>query len=207
MGALDVAGVIGTWVAAFIAIVALVGIIGPILIWRASRTERHRALAAVGNDNNYDFISRGIHAGPDIWLLQRVKVPLLRTAPVAIDESFVLNVDAVKESNSPATWVNLGHLVSAYGVVYARGDNLKIYHARTFLPVHKLWLLAIGLAGRYGERKDKGKFRSESRVVRTSTPGGARDSRLGVLSARESMSRDRAQASHHDFLESLEASL
>ncbi len=189
MGALDVAGVIGTWVAAFVAIVALVGIIGPILIWRASRTERHRALAAVSNDNNYDFISRGIHAGPDIWLLQRVKVPLLHTAPVTIDESFVLNVDAVKESTSPATWVSLGHLVRAYGVVYARGDNLRIYQARTFLPVHKLWLLAICLAGRYGERKDKGKFRSESRVVRTSTPRGAR--------AREFLfcesSRDRGQ--------------
>ncbi len=189
MGALDVAGVIGTWVAAFVAIVALVGIIGPILIWRASRTERHRALAAVSNDNNYDFISRGIHAGPDIWLLQRVKVPLLHTAPVTIDESFVLNVDAVKESTSPATWVSLGHLVRAYGVVYARGDNLRIYQARTFLPVHKLWLLAIGLAGRYGERKDKGKFRSERR---TAIP--ARAPRRAALSARESMSRDRGQS-------------
>ena len=194
MGALDVASVIGSWVAAIIAIVALVGIIGRILIWRASRTERHRALAAVSNDNNYDFISRGIHAGPGIWLLQRVKVPLLHTAPVTIDESFVLNVDAVKESTSPATWVNLGNLIRAYGIVYSRGDNLKIYQARTFLPVHKLWLLAIGLAGRYGERKDKGKFRSESRVVRTSTPRGARDSRPVILSARESMSRDRGQS-------------
>lgn len=196
MGALDVAGVIGTWVAAIIAIVALVGIIGPILIWRASRTERHRALAAVSNDNNYDFISCGIHAGPGIWLLQRVKVPLLHTAPVTIDGSFVLNVDAVKESTSPATWVNLGNLIRAYGIVYARGDNLKIYQARTFLPVHKLWLLAIGLAGRYGERKDKGKFRSESRVVRTTTPRGARDSRLAFLPARESMrlGRDRGQS-------------
>ena len=61
MAALDTASVIGTWVAAFVAILALVGIIGPILIWRASTTERHLAIAAINDDYN-TFKSRGIHA-------------------------------------------------------------------------------------------------------------------------------------------------
>ncbi|KAG7008493.1 hypothetical protein G7Y79_00005g016340 [Physcia stellaris] len=115
MGSLDIAGVIGTWAAAFIAILALVGIIGPILIWRASRTERHKALAAAANDN--EFITKGIHAGPNIWLLQRVKASLLKTAPVLIDSTFVLNHTAFKEVTMETTWVSLGHLIKAYGLM------------------------------------------------------------------------------------------
>ena len=173
MGSLEIAGVVGTWVAAFFAIVALVGIIGPILIWRASRTERHKALAAVANTDN-EFITKGIHAGPNIWLLQRVKAPLLKTAPVVIDRTFVLDPNAFKEVNVETTWVSLGHLIKAYGVKYSRGDNLEIQRDRAFLPVHRVWLLAIGLIGRYGDRKDKGKFKSRNRVVRLSTPSARR---------------------------------
>lgn len=181
MAALDIAGVIGTWVAAFIAIVALVGIIGPILIWRASRTERHKALAAAANTDN-EFITKGIHAGPNIWLLQRVKAPLLKTATVLIDSTFVLDPNAFKEVTVGTTWVSLGHLIKAYGVTYSRGDSLEILRDRAYLPVHKIWLLAIGLIGRYGERKDRGKFRSTKRVVRLSTPSAShRVGRTGLI--------------------------
>jgi hypothetical protein len=40
----DIASVVGTWVAAGVAIIALLGVVGPLLIWRASRTERNRAI-------------------------------------------------------------------------------------------------------------------------------------------------------------------
>ena len=180
MDSLDLAGVIGTWVAAFFAIVALVGIIGPILIWRASRTDRHKALAAAANDN--EFVTKGIHAGPNIWLLQRVKAPLLKTAPLLIDRTFVLDPNAFKEVTVETTWVILGHLIKAYGVTYSRGDSLEIRQDRAFFPVHKIWLLAIGLIGRYGQRKDRGKFKGKKRAVRVSTPGASyqRASELGL---------------------------
>jgi len=185
-GALEVAGVIGTWVAAFFAIVALVGIIGPVLIWRASRTERHQALAAIGNDN-HGFVSRGIHAGPSIWLLQRVRAPLLDKGPKAIDSSFALNIDTIKETASESSWVQFGVLVKTYGVDFRRGDDIEIYSARSFLPVHKLWLLCIGLVGRYGDRGDKGKLASSSRVVSLATP---RIQRNGPTRARLSIDDD-----------------
>ncbi len=136
MGSLDLAGVIGTWMAAGIAIIALAGIIGPILIWRASRTERHQALAGVRN-SDCDFITKGLHVGPNIWLWQRIKAPLLDKAPTIIDQSFVLNVATTKFdlSQEQAGWVNLGHLLQGYGVVYPQGDNLYIQHTRAYLPL------------------------------------------------------------------------
>jgi pilus assembly protein TadC len=65
MGATDIASVVGTWVAAFVAIIALVGIVGPFLILRASRTERNKAIAAI-DDENHQFIGKGV------WLLPKV---------------------------------------------------------------------------------------------------------------------------------------
>ena len=164
MAALDIAGVIGTWVAAFVAILALVGIIGPILIWRASRTERHLAIAAV-DDDNHTFISRGVHAGPGIWLLQRMRAPLLDIAPASFEQSISLSLDAVKEPISSTNWVQFGILLQAYGVEYRTGDRIVIWNRKTFLPVHKFWILFLGLKGRYGERRDLARLRSGIRSV------------------------------------------
>lgn len=48
---LDIAGVVGTWVAAGLAVIALFGVVGPILVLRASRTERHKAIIGIGPRN------------------------------------------------------------------------------------------------------------------------------------------------------------
>ena len=169
MAALDIASVIGTWVAAFVAILALIGIIGPILIWRASRTERHLAIAAV-DDDNHTFISRGVHAGPRIWLLQRMRAPLLDKAPASFEQSISLSLDAVKEPISSTNWVQFGILLQAYGVDYRTGDRIEIRNRKTHLPVHKFWILFLGLKGRYGERRDLARLRSGIRGVVFAAP-------------------------------------
>ena len=138
--------------------------------WRASRTERQQALATI-DDKDHRFISRGIHAGPNIWLLKRVRAPILEKAPTIIDDSFTLIVAALGETMSTSGWVHLAMLLSAYGVRFPKGDSISIHAGFTTLPVHKLWLLPIGLRGRYRARRDKGRMRPPTRVVRLSTPG------------------------------------
>lgn len=88
---LDLAGVIGTWVAAFLALVALVGIVGPILVWRASRTETQQALAKVdaGMAESAGFVGKGIHVWPGIRLFRRVRAPMLQHEPVL--ENFTMS--------------------------------------------------------------------------------------------------------------------
>ena len=164
MAALDIASVIGTWVAALVAILALVGIIGPVLIWRASRTERHLAISAIDDDDN-TFRSRGIHAGPGIWLLQRMRAPILNITPASFEESISLNFDVVKEPISTTNWVQFGILLQAYGVRYGTGDRIEIRNRKTHLPVHKFWILFLGLKGRYCKRTDLGRLRSSLRSV------------------------------------------
>ena len=65
MASLDVASLVGIWVPAIVPLVAPIGIIDPVLVWRASRTQRRQALAKAGRNNN-GFLSRGIRAGPGI---------------------------------------------------------------------------------------------------------------------------------------------
>ena len=134
MAALDIASVIGTWVAAFVAVLALVGIIGPILIWRASRTERHLAIAAIEDDNN-TFKSRGIHAGPGIWLLQRIRAPMLDSPLASFEELVSLSLGMVKEPISSTSWIQFGYLLQAYGEKYRTGGRLEIWNRKAYLPV------------------------------------------------------------------------
>ena len=170
MAALDIASVIGTWVAAFVAILALVGIIGPVLIWRAPRTERHLAIPAIDDDNN-TFRSRGIHAGPGIWLFQRMRAPILNIAPSSFEEIISLSLDVVKEPISTTNWVQFGMLLQAYGVRYGTGDRIEIRSRKTHLSVHKSWILFLGLKGRYCKRRDLGRLRSHLRTVVISPRG------------------------------------
>lgn len=170
MAALDIASVIGTWVAAFVAILALLGIVGPVLIWRASRTERHLAIAAIDDENNI-FRSRGIHAGPGIWLLQRMRTPMLNMAPASVEKSVSLSLDAVKEPISTTNWVQFGILLQAYGARYRTGDGTEIRNKKAHLLVHKFWILFFGLIGRYGKRRDLGRLRLGIQRVRFSAGG------------------------------------
>lgn len=73
------AGTIGTWVAVFLAILALAGILPVYLLICTSRQEKSRAVAAV-DDPAARFVSRGFRAP---WLrgFQKVKVTDLRNAP------------------------------------------------------------------------------------------------------------------------------
>jgi hypothetical protein len=162
MSSLEVAGVIGTWVAAFIAIVALVSIVGPVLIWLASRTDRQKALDSVGRDNN-GFISNGYHLGPNIYLGRRIRVPRLKMVGVTrlFTENPRWNAGELKEFDTPATWVRLGALLRAYGVEFGTGDDLVFRNGKTYLPVHPSWILALGLIGRYSYRRDKGRLNSK----------------------------------------------
>ena len=151
MANLDVASLVGTWVAANAALVALIGIIGPVLVWRASRTQRHQAHARVGRNNN-GFLSRGIRAGPGTYLLVQVKAPHFKNAPF-LNHDFSIDTAKLKYAGSPSSWVNFASLLTAYNIHCERGNHFVIEGATTLLPVHRLWILGLGLVGRYGLRK------------------------------------------------------
>ena len=144
MAALDTASVIGTWVAAFVAILALLGIVGHVLIWRASGTERHLAIAAIDDENNI-FRSRSIHTGPGIWLLQRMRTSILNMAPASVEQSVSVSLDAIKEPISATNWVQYGILLQAYGARDRTGDGIEIRIKKAHLMVHKFWILFFGL--------------------------------------------------------------
>jgi uncharacterized Tic20 family protein len=59
MASTEVTSTIGTWIAAFLAVLALFGIIGPWLVWRTLRSERHVAISTIDDPKN-QFIFPGI---------------------------------------------------------------------------------------------------------------------------------------------------
>lgn len=105
-------------------------------------------------------MSKGISLGPNTYLGQRIRAPLLKSAPRLTDGAFEGKSVSLKEPRSPSTWVQFGALLHAYWMKFSRGDSLVIKNEKTLLPVHPLWLLSIGLLGRYSKRRDKGRFGS-----------------------------------------------
>lgn len=149
----SLAGTVGTWVAVFLALVALVAIVGPVTIWAAARTERNKALHDAG-DTKQPFIGSGFHfVGFDVRLFRRIRAPILDRIP----EKPVLVLDKARfiETKSRATWVQFASLLLAYGVTPERGDNLVIYHGKAILPVHRIWILIVGLTGRYTTKESR----------------------------------------------------
>lgn len=141
---------IGTWVGAGIGIIALIGIVGPVLVFLASRTERHKTLSTMGAETN-GYISPGWHLGPNIFLGQRIKAPDLRERK--FDGIFNLDTASLKAVKTDAHWVHFGVLLEAYGMTFARGGDISIKEGKTYLPVHPSWILAIGILGRYSSRR------------------------------------------------------
>lgn len=160
MSSLEVAGVAGTWVAAGLAVIALIGIAGQIVAWRTSRTERYKAISAVG-PVSYGFIGKGWWAGPNTRIYRRISVPDIKderyfasAGQVWTYERYEHLSDSLRTSN----WVHFGGLLKCYKFDLRYGNVLDIQGGRTFLPVHRSYLMAIGILGRVARRPDKGKW-------------------------------------------------
>ncbi|KAK7999300.1 hypothetical protein PG990_011900 [Apiospora arundinis] len=153
---LDLISTIGTWVGAGIGLIALIGIVGPALIWYASTRDKQKTLDEIGNENN-DYLSRGFHMGPNIWLGRQVRAPLLRNADSlkTLDVLPTLDARKIKSLQTNKSWVLYGLLLEAYGIPFKKGDGLYIRKNKALLAVHRSWILTVGLLGRYSDRKNQ----------------------------------------------------
>ncbi|KAJ5795160.1 hypothetical protein N7457_001759 [Penicillium paradoxum] len=71
---IDIISTAGTWLAVFLALVALVGILGPWLAIRAAFSDKNRALNAV-YDMHGDYVTRGIVISGNLRLFRQTKIP------------------------------------------------------------------------------------------------------------------------------------
>ena len=149
MTSLEVAGVAGTWVAAGLAVIALIGIAGQIVAWRTSRTERYKAISAVG-PVNYGFVGKGWWAGPNTRVYRRITAPDIKdekpfekAGQVWTYEGYEHLSDSLRTSN----WVHFGGLLKCYKFDLRYGNVLDIQQGRTWLPIHLSYLIAIGILG------------------------------------------------------------
>ncbi|KAI0177743.1 hypothetical protein BJ166DRAFT_30422 [Pestalotiopsis sp. NC0098] len=156
----DKASTIGTMVAAFLAFIALAGVVGPILVWRASRTEKHKAIDLLekGEAQNGGFITDGLRVSPTIRLFRRVRVPMLKKGPNLPGMTLSWKDDSTSVHQSSASWVQLSVALSCYGVCTDIGPFLSISADKTWLPVHKNWIMILGLMGRFSKRPDEGRL-------------------------------------------------
>ena len=160
MGSLDLAGVIGTWVAAGLALIALLGVVAPILIWRASRTERHQAIVRIGL-RNYGYVSRGIPVWPGVRLWQTVRAPRINMAKKFKDEEwnhFDMNRMRITNgeiADSPASWVSFGAFLGGYSVAFETDGDVAIKEGIAMLPVNKAFLMTFALVGRFSDEPNR----------------------------------------------------
>lgn len=175
--AADVASAIGTWLATVIAIVALVGVVGPYVALQASLSDRNRAMNAV-QDFSEKYVTRGYRLTRGMRVFRRIRVPNLSPSyitneaekkplvpPAATQGLWMLRGRNYQPFNTG--WAKLAELIGAYEVHEGKSDDavdlaiprdgtLEIVNSRTALVVSKHWILLLGLLGRYGKRSDKG---------------------------------------------------
>lgn len=155
---IDLAGAIGTWVAVFLALVALGGILPGIFLYRASKTQKAQALALV-DDPDQSFV-RHVNL-PGMRLSRLSGIPDLREPPnlQALDLMQPPEPRRLGSQQSTTCWINFAQIVNALfpGIKTASGeDALEYEDGQSYLPVHCLWILLLGVLHRYGARYDLG---------------------------------------------------
>lgn len=213
MSGTDVASLVGTWVAAGVAIVALVGIIGPLLVWRASRSERHKALVAIGTNNN-GYVSRGLTVWPGVRSLQKVYAPKLRKARLFTDKEWVsFGLPHAKPlPESPATWVQFGACLQYYGLKLDTTADITVREGKSFIPISREYMTLFLLLGRYSDKIGKQHVRDKSeRLTATmlrkrtrSTHRSYGDSKLYGLTGTLTFVPQAERSCHATFTENLD---
>ncbi|KAG9252360.1 uncharacterized protein F5Z01DRAFT_224444 [Emericellopsis atlantica] len=169
---------IGTWLGAAVAIIALVGVVGPYLALRASLSDSNRALNAVKDDSG-KYVTRGYRFTRGMRVFRRIRVPDLAPSYIS-NETTTIPLVAPAATRGPWTirgrksyqqfntsWAKLAELIESYqahdldgeaevDLCVPRGGTLEIVQSQTALVASKYWVLILGLLGRYGNRPDKG---------------------------------------------------
>ncbi|KAI9660517.1 MAG: hypothetical protein M1821_009868 [Bathelium mastoideum] len=152
---LDIAGVAGTWAAVSLAIIGLVGVVGPLLAFQQQRNEHYIGINSV-DDRRHDFVGRGFKLFFTPRLFQGIRVPDLSKPPRLVNIPRVRKDKLLGRAESQTGWVTFARLLNVYGLHFEITNKLAASSVGTEIPVHRLWLFAFGLLGRYGERPDKG---------------------------------------------------
>jgi hypothetical protein len=168
---IDLLGLVGTWLAAILALVALAGIIPAYILYRESQTGHYEALSLI-DDPLHKYISKGYTLLPGKQFLRSVKIPNLTVPPRLTAEdtpSQQLRIqrecEVLDREGSPSltAWVNFANVLRAYGICHIPlTGKIKISGRESLLPVHRGWILLLGLADRNGHRVDYGLFEGES---------------------------------------------
>ncbi|KXH27639.1 hypothetical protein CSAL01_04510 [Colletotrichum salicis] len=132
MANLDLASTVDTWVAAFLALLALGVFVGPFFVWRANQTERHKALDKLekGEAEGGGFVSKSLR------LFRRVRVPELSKEPQFSGRQLVGSGEARTVSPESAGWIQLCLLIKAHGVDMSLSDPLAIDEEKTVATPH-----------------------------------------------------------------------
>ena len=155
----NLAGVIGTWVSVSLALIALFGIVTPILLMRRARDERRIALSKIDDESN-EIVHPGIKI-PFLPAIRRtIHVPNLQAPPQLASKVRRRHNRPLNRAPSVTSWVMFARTLKAYNITQPATGTLKIYQSQSWLPVHRLWIFTFGLLGRYGYRPDKGRLRS-----------------------------------------------
>lgn len=183
VGSVEVSSDVGTWVAAFFAVFALVGVIAPWLALQAAFSDKNRALNSI-RDVPQKYVTRGLRVSRRFYLMRRIHVPDLSPIYVSNDPSLPILISPPIASNIwtlsstrygdwNTGWAKLCELIQAYDVHDVEsgnkipldippGGNLEIVDGSTALVVSKYWILLVGLLGRYGKRNDRGILQKSS---------------------------------------------
>jgi hypothetical protein len=179
----DIASAVGTWLAVVLALVALFGIIAPFLLWTTLRSERHIAHQAI-DDPLHLFVSSGIRIWHNTRILRRARVPRLTDIPQLPKEfNGQRKDDCLKDPPSITGWIGFCSALRAFSLPGSKNRNgdLVVEGRQTWLPAHKLWVLVLGLLGRYSDREDKGQVIVEKSNTRLDYDRDIGDHELGVL--------------------------
>ncbi|KAK3995920.1 hypothetical protein QBC44DRAFT_365894 [Cladorrhinum sp. PSN332] len=172
---LDIVSAIGTWAAALLAVVALLGIIAPYLALKSAQSDREQALKRVDSEST-DYVSETFKI-TDNLCLRRVRVPLLHGVPnelggPKLKDVITTNAALLDRKLLPISstgWVDFAHLASVYIDQVGRGDPLVIRQQRSWLPVQRFVILAVGFTRLFTETADSGESTLENHYRRSKT--------------------------------------
>jgi hypothetical protein len=156
----EIGSLVGTWVAAGVAVIALIGVLGPLLVWRTIRTERHKAIDKLtqrgGKTGGY--VTTGVRIAPNIRLFRQFEAPYIQSPPALSTPKSEWKDEGPVLPSTSASWVQFGRLLENYHMRFPKTKIVLVQDGQTWLPVHRTWIIIIDLLGRYGIRKDKGKL-------------------------------------------------
>ena len=144
----DLIDAIDIWVVVFLTLIALLDVVALIFMIRQIKSERNIALNLI-DDKKHEFVRKDFKLLDISKFTRFINASNFANVSRLNEQTLLRKNETLERKQSITNWIMFVRTLNAYSINVLFDDTLKIHESRSWMFVHRLWILVVDFLKRY----------------------------------------------------------